>query len=274
MTSYRILRNRKADTSEVGFDEIEMNRERVSQVSQLDEGDNPSDSNRNMAADQVPPANSEQSHDETMWPQQQSQALPQDSESDQTMPGSLHTILTNILASLQASKEETASLIRSTRESIKSNKEETIKIIQDRVTEVQEETAKLLESARDQATRQSAELKDSIRKLSERMDRKLDTSIAETYKKIDSVEARLEAKATALEGRINKDKTEIKNDIELMQNDMKELRAKMDKDTQEITEGLHNRIMEVRQEYTDGRDKVARIDADLKILRNQMTQID
>jgi hypothetical protein len=67
------------------------------------------------------------------------------------MSGSLHTILvTNILASLQASKEETASSIRSTQDRINSNKEETIKIIQDRVTEVQEGTAKLLESTRDQ----------------------------------------------------------------------------------------------------------------------------
>jgi hypothetical protein len=112
MSSHRILRNRKVDTSEVGSDEIGMEREKVPQVSQLDEGDNRSDSDSNMAANQVPPTKSEQSHDETMRPQQPSQALPQDSESDQTMSGSLHTVLTNILASLQGSKEETASLRR------------------------------------------------------------------------------------------------------------------------------------------------------------------
>jgi hypothetical protein len=45
-------------------------------------------------------------------------------------------------------------------------------------------------------TRQPAEIKDSIKKLSERMDRKLDTSIAVIHKKIDCIEARLEAKTT------------------------------------------------------------------------------
>jgi hypothetical protein len=85
------------------------------------------------------------------------------------------------------------------------------------------------------------------------MDRKLDTSIAETYK--DSVEAGLDAKATALEGRVINYKTEVSNDIELIRNDVKELEAKIDKDTQEIAEPTHNSVMEVRQEYTDVREK-------------------
>jgi hypothetical protein len=139
-----------------------------------------------------------------MRPQVPSQAPQQDSVSGQSSE-SIHTILVNLSASVQASKEETASLIRSVHERISNNQEETIKIIQEGVTEVKEGTAKLLESTRDQFTRQSAELKDSIRKLSERMDRKLETSIAETHKKIVSVEARLEASATAMEGKCNRD---------------------------------------------------------------------
>jgi hypothetical protein len=77
------------------------------------------------------------------------------------------------------------------------------------------------------------------------MDRKLDTSIAETYK--DFVEARLDAKATALESRITNYKTVVSNDIELISNDMKVLQAKIDEDKQEIAEPTHNRVMEVRQ---------------------------
>jgi septation ring formation regulator EzrA len=55
---------------------------------------------------------------------------------------------------------------------------------------------------------------------------------------------------------------------------MKELEAKLDKITHNITEQTHNKFRVVRQEYTEVRDKVEQIDADLKVLRNQMTQID
>jgi hypothetical protein len=41
------------------------------------------------------------------------------------------------------------------------------------------------------------------------MDRKLGTSISVIHKKINCIEGRLEAKATALEGRINKEKRKL-----------------------------------------------------------------
>jgi hypothetical protein len=55
---------------------------------------------------------------------------------------------------------------------------------------------------------------------------------------------------------------------------MNELEAKLDIKTQNITERTHNKVREVRQEYAEVRDKVARTDADLIVQRNQMTQID
>jgi hypothetical protein len=90
MSSYRILRNRKADTSEVGSSEVE--REKLSQVSLLDEDDDRSDRDSDIAANQVPPTSSEQAPNETARPQQTAKVLPQIIESDQ-MAGSLHTIL-------------------------------------------------------------------------------------------------------------------------------------------------------------------------------------
>jgi hypothetical protein len=134
MSSHRILRNKKPEGNEIGPDEME--RDQRTPVSQVDEGG--------------VPTNNQPTPDETMRPQVPSQASQQDSESGQSSD-SIHTILVNLLASVQASKEETASLIRSVR--ISNNQEETIKIIQERVTEVKVETAKLLESTRDQAVR-------------------------------------------------------------------------------------------------------------------------
>jgi DNA repair exonuclease SbcCD ATPase subunit len=55
---------------------------------------------------------------------------------------------------------------------------------------------------------------------------------------------------------------------------MNKLEAKLDTKSQDITEWTHDEVREVREEYAEVRDKVARIDADLIVLRNQMTQID
>jgi hypothetical protein len=170
-----MLRNRKPNASETGSSETEMEREKVLQISQLDDGDGPSDGDNHIAANQIPPASSELSSNKTR-PQQPPQVLPQDSEQDQ-MLDTLHTILANILESVQASKEEITALIQA-------SKERTIKIIHDRVTGIQEGMTKLSESTRNQVTSQPAELKDTIIKLPQHVDRKLDTSICETHKKI------------------------------------------------------------------------------------------
>jgi hypothetical protein len=86
------------------------------------------------------------------------------------------------------------------------------------------------------------------------MDRKLDTSIAETRKKTDSVEARLETRATAEEVKRSKDRTEVHNETDLIRNDVTRLESKIDKEAQEITDRTQNKIMEVRQEYVEVRN--------------------
>jgi len=86
------------------------------------------------------------------------------------------------------------------------------------------------------------------------MDRKLDTSIAETHKKTDSVEARLETRATAVEVKCSKDRTEVHNETDLIRNDVTRLERKIDKEAQEITDRTQNKIMEVRQEYVEVRN--------------------
>jgi hypothetical protein len=55
---------------------------------------------------------------------------------------------------------------------------------------------------------------------------------------------------------------------------MKELKAKLNTKTQDITEWTQNKFRGVRQEYTEVKDKVAHIDTNLIVLRNHMTQID
>jgi hypothetical protein len=52
------------------------------------------------------------------------------------------------------------------------------------------------------------------------------------------------------------------------------MQVKLDTKTQDITEWTLNKVREVRQEYPEVRDKVEQIDADLIVLRNQMTQTD
>jgi hypothetical protein len=68
MSNPRVLRNKTADISEVVPDEIEMEREKRIQVLQLDESERKSDSNCNVAANQIPPTNSEQARNETEVP--------------------------------------------------------------------------------------------------------------------------------------------------------------------------------------------------------------
>jgi hypothetical protein len=55
---------------------------------------------------------------------------------------------------------------------------------------------------------------------------------------------------------------------------MNKLEAKLHTKPQDITERTHNKFRGVRQVYTEVRDKVSQIDADLRVLRNQMTEID
>jgi uncharacterized protein involved in exopolysaccharide biosynthesis len=55
---------------------------------------------------------------------------------------------------------------------------------------------------------------------------------------------------------------------------MNKLEEKLDTKTQDVTERTHSKVREVRQEYAEVRDKVAQMDADFIVLRNQMIQID
>jgi hypothetical protein len=52
-----------------------------------------------------------------------------------------------------------------------------------------------------------------------------------------------------------------------------QLGRKTDKETQEITDRAQNKIMDVTHEYIEVRDKVGRIDADLIVLRDQMSRL-